>query len=336
MKKQFWLTAAGVLTCLVALYAFLLFFPKNNGETYRVRVEKGQGFSSVSRQLAKDNIIFNRWVLMSAAYLTGTHHQLMVGHFRLPKKVSAWEILSILNQDPDKVRVKIIEGMTFAKMRKIINQTNDIEHDTRELSDQDLLKKIDPNFSYDHPEGWFFPDSYEVHKGSSDLQIFQAAYAAMQDNLKDAWDDRQNNLPYATPYELLIVASLIEKETAHEEDRRDVSAVFRNRLDIDMRLQTDPSVIYGMGDNYRGKIRKADLQRDTPYNTYTRKGLTPTPIALPSRAALEAAANPSDSKYLYFVSRMDGTGKSQFSTTLDEHNAAVCKYILKQENCEQS
>ena len=136
-------------------------------------------------------------------------------------------------------------------------------------------------------------------------------------------------MPYKTPYELLIMASLIEKETAHEEDRRDVAAVFRNRLAIGMRLQTDPTVIYGMGDAYQGKIRRADLQRDTPYNTYTRNGLTPTPIALPSRAALDAAANPSSSKYLYFVSRMDGTGKSQFSHTLDEHNAAVRQYILK-------
>jgi hypothetical protein len=125
------------------------------------------------------------------------------------------------------------------------------------------------------------------------------------------------------------MASLIEKETAHEEDRRDVAAVFRNRLAMNMRLQTDPAVIYGMGSAYNGKIRRADLQRDTPYNTYTRYGLTPTPIALPGRAALDAAAQPSDSKFLYFVSRMDGTGKSQFSHTLEEHNAAVKQYILK-------
>lgn len=327
MKKRFWLI--GFLILMMATYAVLLFVPKNNGDPYRVRVEKGQGISSVSRQLAKDDVIFNRWVFVSAAYLTGAHNQLVSGSYRLPKNVSAWKILSILHQDPESVRVQILEGMTFAQMRRQINQTNGLAHDTRALSNQALLKKIDPNFPYAHPEGWFFPDSYEVDEGSSDLQIFQAAYKTMQKELQAAWDDRQNNLPYTTPYELLIVASMIEKETAHEEDRRDVAAVFRNRLAIGMRLQTDPSVIYGMGDNFRGKIRKADLQRDTPYNTYTRKGLTPTPISLPSRAALEAAANPADSNYLYFVSRMDGTGKSQFSSTLDEHNAAVRKYILK-------
>lgn len=151
----------------------------------------------------------------------------------------------------------------------------------------------------------------------------------MERELKEAWDDRDAALPYNMPYELLIMASLIEKETAHEDDRRDVAAVFRNRLEKNMRLQTDPTVIYGMGSAYTGRIRKADLQRDTPYNTYTRHGLPPTPIALPSKAALEAAASPAKSDYLYFVSRMDNTGKSQFSRTLDEHNQAVRQYILK-------
>ena len=151
----------------------------------------------------------------------------------------------------------------------------------------------------------------------------------MQRELNKAWEAKQANLPYQKPYDLLIMASLVEKETAHEDDRSDVAAVFRNRLAKGMRLQTDPAVIYGMGAAYQGKIRKADLQRDTPYNTYTRTGLPPTPIALPGRAALQAAANPADSDYLYFVSRMDDTGRSQFSRTLDEHNAAVQKYILK-------
>lgn len=327
MKKHIWLIGIGL--AVIALYAVLLFVPKNNGSPYRVRIEKGQGFSSISRQLAQDDIVFNRMVLISAAYLTGAHNQLVSGRYRLPSKVSAWQILRILHQDPESIRVQIIEGMTFNQMRRIINQTDGLTHDTRSLSNAELLKKIDPQSPYSNPEGLFYPDSYQVDEGSSDMHIFQAAYRAMQKALQEAWDDRQSNLPYQTPYELLIVASLIEKETAHEDDRRDVSAVFRNRLQIDMRLQTDPSVIYGMGSQFRGKIRKSDLRRDTPYNTYTRKGLTPTPISLPSRAALEAAANPSDKDYLYFVSRMDGTGKSHFSHTLDEHNAAVRKYILK-------
>lgn len=311
-------------------YASLLFIPKNNAEPFRLNVTKGQGIATVSRKLAEDDTIFSRWVLMSAAYWTGTHNKLVSGSYSFPAQVSTWDIVRRLRQNnPDTLRVQIIEGMTFAQMRRIINQTNGIKHDSRDLSDKELLHKIDPGAPSDNPEGLFFPDSYEIAADSSDIQIFQAAYSTMQRELNKAWDERQNNLPYQKPYDLLIMASLIEKETAHEDDRRDVAAVFRNRLAINMPLQTDPTVIYGMGSSYNGKIRRADLRRDTPYNTYTRKGLTPTPIALPSRAALSAAANPSDKQYLYFVSRMDGTGKSQFSHTLDEHNAAVKKYILK-------
>ena len=219
--------------------------------------------------------------------------------------------------------------MRFAQMRRIINQNTLLRHDTKNWSDKELMQKIASEPVSDNPEGLFFPDTYEVAADSSDVTVYRAAYRAMQENLQAAWESRADNLPYKTPYELLIMASLIEKETAHEEDRRDVAAVFRNRLATNMRLQTDPAVIYGMGSAYNGKIRRADLQRDTPYNTYTRYGLTPTPIALPGRAALDAAAQPSDSKFLYFVSRMDGTGKSQFSHTLEEHNAAVKQYILK-------
>lgn len=327
--KILFFTAILPFVC-AALYAALLFMPKNNGESYRLVVGKGQGISAVSRKLADDGKIHSRWVLLSAAYLTGTHDKLVGGSYRLPPEVSAWDIVKRLREhNPDTVRVQIIEGMTFAQMRRIVNETENISHDTAALSDTELLAKIDPDAASQQPEGLFFPDSYELDAQSSDIQIFQAAYRTMQKELAAAWDSRQDNLPYKNSYELLIMASLIEKETAHEDDREHVSAVFRNRLNQNMRLQTDPTVIYGMGKDYTGRIRKADLQRDTPYNTYTRHGLTPTPIALPGRAALQAAANPSDADYLFFVSRMDGSGKSQFSRTLDEHNAAVRKYILK-------
>ncbi|MDK4576966.1 endolytic transglycosylase MltG [Kingella kingae] len=331
MKPPFklrWLLLAMVL--LAALPFVLMFVPKNNGDAYRLVIEKGQGMSAVSQKLAQENQIFSRHVLLLAAYLNGSQHQLMAGSYRLPAQLSAWDLVQKLReQRPDTVRVQILEGMRFAQMRRIINQTQNIRHDTLNLSDEALLQKIAPDAPSSNPEGLFFPDSYEIDANASDIQLFEFAYKNMQRELQAAWDKRDTSLPYKTPYELLIMASLIEKETAHEEDRRDVAAVFRNRLAIGMRLQTDPTVIYGMGDAYQGKIRRADLQRDTPYNTYTRNGLTPTPIALPSRAALDAAANPSSSKYLYFVSRMDGTGKSQFSHTLDEHNAAVRQYILK-------
>ncbi|MDO1510559.1 MULTISPECIES: endolytic transglycosylase MltG [unclassified Neisseria] len=329
LKKLFkWL--AGLFILLIAAWSALLFVPKDNGKGYRVKVEKNQGMASVGRKLADDGVIYSRHVLLGTAYLLGVHNRLHVGAYRLPKKVSAWQILQRLRGGrPDSVTVRIVEGMRFSQMRGIINETDDIEHETRGWSNEKLLKTIDPNALSENPEGLFFPDSYEIDAGSSDLQIYKTAYRMMQRNLQAAWDERQSGLPYKNPYELLIMASLIEKETGHEADRRHVSAVFANRLAIGMRLQTDPAVIYGMGKAYNGRIRKADLRRDTPYNTYTRTGLTPTPIALPGKAALEAAAHPSQEKYLYFVSKMDGTGLSQFSHSLEEHNAAVRKYILK-------
>ncbi|MEL0543405.1 endolytic transglycosylase MltG, partial [Neisseria gonorrhoeae] len=227
------------------------------------------------------------------------------------------------------VTVQIIEGSRFSHMRKVIDATPDIGHDTKGWSNEKLMAEVAPDAFSGNPEGQFFPDSYEIDAGGSDLQIYQTAYKAMQRRLNEAWAGRQDGLPYKNPYEMLIMASLIEKETGHEADRDHVASVFVNRLKIGMRLQTDPSVIYGMGAAYKGKIRKADLRRDTPYNTYTRGGLPPTPIALPGKAALDAAAHPSGEKYLYFVSKMDGTGLSQFSHDLTEHNAAVRKYILK-------
>ncbi|ULJ60106.1 endolytic transglycosylase MltG [Wielerella bovis] len=330
MSKLLKVLLIAVPVVVITVFSALLFIPKNNGLPYRVTVEKGQGISAVSRKMAQDGKIFNRTVLVATAYAMGVHNQLSMGSYRFPAQFSAWEVIKRLRQNsPDTVRVQIIEGMKFSQMRHVINQTANIKHDTRHMSHAELLRKIDPNAISDNPEGLFFPESYEIAAESSDLQIFQAAYKAMQKELDKAWAERDTSLPYKNPYELLIMASLVEKETAHADDRGDVAAVFRNRLAINMRLQTDPTVIYGMGDAYKGRIRKADLQRDTPYNTYTRHGLPPTPIALPSRAALQAAANPSSSKYLYFVSRMDNTGKSQFSHTLEEHNAAVRKYILK-------
>ncbi|QEY23446.1 endolytic transglycosylase MltG [Neisseria animalis] len=325
------LKRAVLLAALAAVaFAALLFIPKDNGKPYRIRVEKNQGISAVSHKLAKDDAVYSRHVLVAAAYLMGVHDQLHAGTYRMPAKVSSWTVLQrILGSRPDSVTVRIVEGMRFADMRRIIDNTDDIRHETRGWSNEKLLKEIAPDAPSANPEGLFFPDTYEIDAGSSDLQIYKTAYRIMQRQLTAAWDERQSGLPYKTPYELLIMASLIEKETGHPADRAHVSAVFANRLAIGMRLQTDPTVIYGMGAAYKGRIRKADLRRDTPYNTYTRAGLTPTPIALPGKASLEAAAHPSDTKYLYFVSKMDGTGLSHFSHTLDEHNAAVRKYILK-------
>ncbi|EMT5946119.1 endolytic transglycosylase MltG [Neisseria gonorrhoeae] len=329
LKKMLKWTAV-FLTVSAAVFAALLFVPKDNGRAYRIKIAKNQGISSVGRKLAEDRIVFSRHVLTAATYVLGVHNRLHTGTYRLPSEVSAWDILQKMRGGrPDSVTVQIIEGSRFSHMRKVIDATPDIGHDTKGWSNEKLMAEVAPDAFNGNPEGQFFPDSYEIDAGGSDLQIYQTAYKAMQRRLNEAWAGRQDGLPYKNPYEMLIMASLIEKETGHEADRDHVASVFVNRLKIGMRLQTDPSVIYGMGAAYKGKIRKADLRRDTPYNTYTRGGLPPTPIALPGKAALDAAAHPSGEKYLYFVSKMDGTGLSQFSHDLTEHNAAVRKYILK-------
>lgn len=318
-----------VIVLFVSIWSFLLFMPKPNFG-YRIRVLSGNGINRVSDELAQHNIIYNKFVLKGTAFFLGIHDKLHEGNYSLPRTISSWQILEILqNGKPDTLSVRIAEGSTFKKMRQLIDQMPDINHDTAGWSETQLMQAIDPHSPSLHAEGLFFPATYEVASNSSDLALYRQAYHTMEKHLKTIWQQRQDHLPLKTPYELLTLASIIEKETAHSEDRLNVSSVFVNRLQQGMRLQTDPTVIYGMGDQYHGNIRKADLRRDTPYNTYTRKGLTPTPIALPSKAALEAAAHPAKTNYLYFVSRSDGSGRSQFSSNLRDHNNAVRTYILK-------
>jgi UPF0755 protein len=199
----------------------------------------------------------------------------------------------------------------------------DLLHESAGLSDAEVLHKI--GASEPHAEGLFYPNTYLFSKRSSDLEILARSYRLMRKVLSSEWAGRDEKLPLASPYEALILASIIEKETGHAKDREKVASVFINRLRVDMRLQTDPTVIYGIGPSFDGDLRKRDLLMDTPYNTYTRKGLPPTPIAMPGRASLRAALQPASSPYFYFVAR--GDGSSQFSATLDEHNRAVARFI---------
>lgn len=329
MRLTFYCLISMVIV-IVLLWSLLLFVPKAN-HGYQIKVHSGDGFSRVSGNLARDNIIYSRLVLRTTARILGIHNQLHMGNYSLPAQISSWQILQRLREGrPDTFTVRIIEGTTFARMRQLINELPDIRHDTAQWSEAELLEAIDSETDSKHAEGLFFPATYEIASGSSDLLLYQQAYQVMQEHLQTIWRDRRAGLPLQTPYQLLILASLIEKETGHNADRADVASVFTNRLQQRMRLQTDPSVIYGMGSRYQGKIRKADLRADTPYNTYTRSGLPPTPIALPGKAALMAAAHPASTDYLYFVARNDGTGRSQFSHSLQEHNSAVRTYILNQ------
>lgn len=327
-KKWLFFIMAALIGCILA-FAAMLFVPKSNDGTQKILIKKGDSISTVSQQLANKKVIYSRPFLVLSSRLLG-RSQVRPGQYRLSESMSTWDILQKLAGNPDSFYVRIPEGSTIKDMRRIVKQLPHLDDTTSHLSNSEFIQKIDANAPTDrYPEGLFFPDTYEYTPGMSDIQLFKIAYNKMQNELQDAWDDRQNNLPYQNPYEMLIMASIIEKETAHPNDREHVAAVFVNRLRIDMRLQTDPTVIYGMGERYNGKIYRSDLRRDTPYNTYTRKGLPPTPISLPSAAALEAAGNPSSEKYLYFVSKMDNTGESYFSHDLKEHNAAVNKYIRK-------
>jgi UPF0755 protein len=218
--------------------------------------------------------------------------------------------------------VTIVEGTTFADLRRALRDNAKITQAVSDLPDAELLARV--GASETHPEGLFFPDTYFLATGSSDLALLTRAYRSMRERLAAAWAKRAPDLPLTTPYEALILASIIEKETGSASDRPLIASVLVNRLRRGMRLQTDPAVIYGMGTRFDGNLRKRDLEEDTPYNTYVRDGLPPTPIALPSQAALEAAVNPPKTAYLYFVSR--GNGTSEFSTSLPEHNRAVAKY----------
>ncbi|CAG0964884.1 partial Endolytic murein transglycosylase, partial [Rhodocyclaceae bacterium] len=220
------------------------------------------------------------------------------------------------------------EGRTFRQMRAILDAHPDLKHDTTSLTDQEILAKL--GATEPHPEGLFFPDTYLFAKQSSDLDVLRRAYRAMQSRLASEWEGRSPSLPYRTPYEALIMASIVEKETGTGTDRPKVASVFVNRLRRGMLLQSDPTVIYGMGERFDGNIRKQDLTTDTAYNTYTRSGLPPTPIAMPGLASLQAALHPPATDLLYFVAR--GDGSSEFSRNLEDHNRAVARYQTRRTN----
>ncbi|MDF0604434.1 endolytic transglycosylase MltG [Neisseriaceae bacterium TC5R-5] len=326
MKILLRLLALSLLLATLWL-GWVLVVPVNLPPTgYQLLVSPKYSLHQVARVLAKDGVIRNRYVLVILARLRTQDRKVKAGLYRFEGSVSMLAILKRLNDGhPDQASVTVIEGWRFKQFRQEVERHPDIQASARSWSDTQIMQQL--GLSSSQAEGMFFPTTYLFVPGSNDIALYQQAANAMQQQLNTAWETRDSDLPYSVPYDLLIMASLIEKETAHEADRGMVASVFVNRLRQGMRLQTDPTVIYGMGELYQGNISKADLRRDTPYNTYTRAGLPPTPIALPGRAALEAAAKPTPSSALYFVAK--GGGRSQFSNNLEEHNQAVRKYILK-------
>lgn len=254
---------------------------------------------------------------------SGKARQMRAGSYELERGVTPRLLLDMLVRGEEATRsVVLVEGWNFRQVRAALAKAEQLKPDSAGRSDEELMASLGrPGQA---PEGRFFPDTYTYSKGSSDIALLQRAMRLMDKKLEAAWAARASDLPLKTPDEALILASIVEKETGKPQDRPEVAAVFVNRLRIGMPLQTDPTVIYGLGEHFDGNLRKRDLQADTPWNTYTRNGLPPTPIAMPGKASLLAAVQPAASKSLYFVSRGDGT--SQFSSSLDEHNRAVNRY----------
>jgi UPF0755 protein len=255
--------------------------------------------------------------------MMGKATNLKAGYYEFDRPVSPLELLRKITQgDYSLVSITLVEGWTFRQVRKALAAEPGIAHQIESLKDTEVAQRL--GIDQATPEGWFFPDTYYFSHGTSDLRILGRAHGLMKSHLAAQWERRAENLPLATPYEALILASIIEKETGRQDERSLIAAVFVNRLRVGMRLQTDPTVIYGMGEAFDGNLRRADLLADTAWNTYTRAGLPPTPIAMPGLASLTAALSPTPSDVLFFVAK--GDGSHQFSRTLGEHDRAVTKY----------
>lgn len=282
-------------------------------------------FSKSAEQLQQQGIIDDARLFTLLARLEWADKRIKAGSYGLSEPTSPQQLLKKLTAgDTSMVTVKIIEGWNWRQLKTELAANPDLKHDATGLSDADLSTALQLPIS--SVEGQFFPDTYYISKGGSELQLLARAHRLMSKKLEIAWALRYSGTPLKDPQEALILASLVEKETGKPSDRPMIAGVFINRLKMGMRLQTDPSVIYGLGERYDGNLHRVDLETDTPYNTYTRTGLTPTPIAFVGEAALKAAVQPAQTHALYFVAR--GDGSSQFSGSLAEHNMAVRKYQL--------
>ncbi|NEX59706.1 endolytic transglycosylase MltG [Noviherbaspirillum sp. 17J57-3] len=297
------------------------------GQPIDFAVKPGSSVRGTGQQIEASGIPVNPLMFALLARFSGKSGRLKAGNYTLkPETTPLGLIEQLVRGELAQESLVVIEGWTFRQMRQAVNAHPALRHDTVNLGDNELMAKVSSDYKV--PEGMFFPDTYLFAKGSSDLQIFKRAHALMLKHMDDEWARRDPAVPYKNRYEALIMASIIEKETGQAGERDMIAAVFVNRLKRGMLLQTDPTVIYGMGDKFQGNIRKRDLETDTPYNTYTRPGLPPTPISLPGAASMAAAVNPTKTDVLYFVSRGDGT--SHFSNNLNDHNRAVNKYQRQQ------
>ncbi len=292
-------------------------------ESVDLSIEPGTSARGVAQAVADAGVGVNPSLLYWWARLSSQDRQIKAGSYEIAPGATPRSILQKLVRGEEALRaVTLVEGWTFTQVRDALLKAEQLKQDTQGIHPDLIMEKLGKPGTA--AEGRFFPDTYTYAKGSSDLAVLKRALRAMDKKLDAAWSQRQSDTPLKSPEQALILASIVEKETGKGSDRPQIAGVFTNRMRIGMPLQTDPTVIYGMGAKFDGNLRKRDLQTDTPWNTYTRRGLPPTPIAMPGKSALLAAVQPAQTKALYFVARGDGT--SQFSATLDEHNRAVNKF----------
>jgi len=290
-----------------------------------ITIPKGATLGRVTMELEDKGVIEKPLYWKLLARVTGNANQIKTGEYQLNAELSPAEILDILVTGKSlQYSLTIPEGWTFKQMLEVLSSKPEIRKTLDNASPDEIMLKLGEEGV--HPEGHFLPETYFFTRNTSDLEILRRSHVALKTLLEKEWNAREANLPLETAYEALILASIVEKETGVADERPMIAAVFINRLRKGMRLQTDPTVIYGMGERYKGNIRKKDLLRDTPYNTYTRKGLPPTPIALPAASSIQAVLHPADSEALFFVA--SGGGRHYFSKTYEEHKQAVIKYLL--------
>jgi UPF0755 protein len=323
IRRLFWLLAF-LLLIAGAAYGWAAWRPLPLPEpTYAFTVKPGATLRSVARDLAAAGIIPADWVLVGVARAARVDRAIKAGNYEIATGTTLTSLLAKLTQgDMTQSAFTIVEGWNMRDLRTALKNNPAIRTTAVELPDAELMQKIGAVESM--PEGWFFPETYFFAGETTDAALLTRANRLMQERLATAWAARAPDLPLSSPYEALILASIVEKETGRAADRPLVAAVFINRLRQGMRLQTDPTVIYGLGERFDGSLRRRDLDTDQPFNTYTRDGLPPTPIALPSQASLDAVLHPPSTPFLYFVAR--GDGSSEFSENIADHNRAVAKY----------
>ncbi len=326
-----WLGGLVFLASLSAVWVWMDYQRFSNetldfGESgLRYELKSGMTLTRVAHDLQTRGIIDSPRYLIWLGRLEGKANQIKAGEYRFDTGITPHRLLQqLVNGETLQYAITIVEGWNFRQLMDAVHSNEYLLHTLSDYSDAEIMAQL--GYPGEHPEGRFLPDTYHFPRMTTDVVFLQRAYDAMQALLNDEWPARSPDLAFDTPYEALILASIVEKETALPSERKQIAGVFNRRLKKRMRLQTDPTVIYGLGRSFDGNIRRRDLRRDTPYNTYLHKGLPPTPIAMPGRDAVIAALHPAEGDELYFVSR--GDGSHQFSATLKEHNKAVVEYQL--------